>query len=93
MYTYRYVNETLKFYSNVSAHLYEHCITALINCLFVLIVKVWLRDTAPLSFTHRALLCLVIFHFSDTLQTKHARLDNLYHLVCNLVSVSCELTP
>ena len=36
---------------------------------------------------------LGVFHFSDTLQTKNARLDNLYHLVCNFVSVSCELTP
>ena len=36
---------------------------------------------------------LGIFHFSNTLQTKNARLDNLYHLVCNFVSVSCELTP
>ena len=36
---------------------------------------------------------LGIFHFSDTLQTQNARLDKLYHLVCNFVSVSCELTP
>ena len=36
---------------------------------------------------------LGIFHFSDTLQTKNARLDSLYHLVCDFVSVSCELTP
>ena len=36
---------------------------------------------------------LGIFHFSDILQTKNARLDNLYHLVCNFVPVSCELTP
>ena len=36
---------------------------------------------------------LGIFNFSDTLQTKNARLDNLYHLVCNFVSMSCELTP
>ena len=40
LYTYRYVNETLKFYSDACAHLYEHCVTALINCLFMLIV--WL---------------------------------------------------
>ena len=36
---------------------------------------------------------LGMFHFSDPLQIKNTRLDNLYHLVCNLVSVSCELTP
>ena len=32
------------------------------------------------------------FHFSDTLQTQNARLDN-HQLVCNFVSAICELTP
>ena len=36
---------------------------------------------------------LGIFPFSYNLQTRNARLDNLYHLVCNFVPVSCELTP
>ena len=42
--------------------------------------------------TNCSVLDLGRFHFSDTLQTKHAKLDNLYRFVCNFVSVSCELT-
>ena len=47
----------------------------------------------PLLVLNCSVFDLGIFNFSDTLQTKNTRLDHLYHLVCNFVSVSCELTP
>ena len=56
-----------------------------------------LSSPVPTELAHSSSKCsafdLGIFHFSDTLQTKNAIFDNLYHLICNFVSVSCELTP